>query len=486
MSNETIALNKEAIELALQAYELDPMNDMYKTNLHQAYNILGIVWYDKARAESDLSEKIVLWKEAVDAFSKAHDLAPDNELYKTNLHLVYNHLGASLRKKSHEESDVNKKIVIMKEVVAAELKAYELAPENDIYKENLHLAYNCLGYLLDKKSHEESDVNEKIALMKGAVDAFSKAYELAPENDIYKTNLHRVYNNLGFSLDNKVVAECCLDEEIVLQKEVVAAFLEAHKLAPDNESYKTRLHQAYDHLGNLLCDKMFEACCLNEEIALWEEVVDACREAHNLAPENEMYKTNLHQAYNNLGVLLCDKVLAEPDLDEKIALMKEAVNAYMEARDRAPENEMYKTHLHRAYNKLGNLLYNKALAESDSNEKVAIWKEAVAALLEAHNLAPENELCKTNLHQAYNELGVSLSNKARAESDSNEKVAIWKEAVKACREACNLAPENVIYKVSLWVVSNHLECYIAPTSMDVSTAEDVAVLSGDLVAEWSD
>ena len=434
MSNETIALNKEAIELALQAYELDPMNDMYKTNLHQAYNILGIVWYDKARAESDLSEKIVLWKEAVDAFSKAHDLAPDNELYKTNLHLVYNHLGASLRKKSHEESDVNKKIVIMKEVVAAELKAYELAPENDIYKENLHLAYNCLGYLLDKKSHEESDVNEKIALMKGAVDAFSKAYELAPENDIYKTNLHRVYNNLGFSLDNKVVAECCLDEEIVLQKEVVAAFLEAHKLAPDNESYKTRLHQAYDHLGNLLCDKMFEACCLNEEIALWEEVVGACREAYNFAPENDIYKTNLHRAYNHLGDLLCDKVL------EACCL----------------------------------------------NEEIALWEEVVDACREAHNLAPENEMYKTNLHQAYNELGVSLSNKARAESDSNEKVAIWKEAVKACREACNLAPENVIYKVSLWVVSNHLECYIAPTSMDVSTAEDVAVLSGDLVAEWSD
>ena len=270
----------------------------------------------------------------------------------------------------------------------------------------------------------EPDLSEKIVLGKEAVDVLLKAYHLDPENDIYKTGLCQAYNALGYSLYKKSFAASNLSEKIAIMKESVEVFLKAGDLAPENDIYKTGLSHAYNNLGVFLYKKSFAASNLSEKVAIMKESVEVFLKAGDLAPENDIYKTNLYQTSNTLGALLCDKVLAEPDLSEKIALQKEAVDAFLEARDIAPENDEDNRSLHCACNNLGVLLHRKALAAPDLSEKIALMKEVVNAFLNACGLAFENDLYNRNFHHAYDALQVLLENIATQTSVSEDSAVL--------------------------------------------------------------
>ena len=484
--SKKIILQKEAVAALLEAHNLAPENDIYKADLHDAYNNLGASLCKKVLVESDLSEQIVLQKEAVDAFLEAHHLAPENEMYKRNLPHAYDNLGVLLYRKALEESDLSKKIILQKESVDAHFNAHNLAPEHDMCKRNLYKEYNNLGVLLRNKVLEESDLSKKIILQKEAVGAFLKAHNLAPENDMYKRNLHKEYNNLGVSLCNKVLEESDLSKKIVLQKEAVGAFLKAHNLAPENDIYKTGLHEAYYILGDLLYEKVLAEPDLSEKIVLGKEAVDVLLKAYHLDPENDIYKTGLCQAYNALGYSLYKKSFAASNLSEKIAIMKESVEVFLKAGDLAPENDIYKTNLYQTSNTLGALLCDKVLAEPDLSEKIALQKEAVDAFLEARDIAPENDEDNRSLHCACNNLGVLLHRKALAAPDLSEKIALMKEVVNAFLNACGLAFENDLYNRNFHHAYDALQVLLENIATQTSVSEDSAVLSGNLSDDQDD
>ncbi|MFI6833689.1 tetratricopeptide repeat protein [Kribbella sp. NPDC050241] len=209
---------------------------------------------------------------------------------------------------------------------------------------------------------------------------------------------------------------------------------------PGNLVYRSDLANSYDNLGVLHA----EAGRTTEAETYYYHSLKTRRELANLHPDNQAYQFALSDSYNRLG----DLAVQKEDYDDARDNYHEALRIAEAIVGAHPTGSIYGHELSNCYNNLGDL----AFKEGRNDEARRRYNQALDIALRLIDRDAENSIYQRDLSNAYNNLGDLAVNDDRPD-DAKEPY------LKALAIALSLSPRepgNSVYQIDLWNSYNNL------------------------------
>ena len=321
---ETIAADKEAIQLFRSLADADPRDTNCRQRLGVCQNNLGLALARSGKtddARRAFGEAIRLQEDIADIVENREQCLADLALARSNLGLLLNETADF----AGAAASLDRAAVLQQQLLAA-------APTNPERMHSLAVTLNTQAAL-----HVHRQPAEAVQLYENAADLQKKASALLPDDLVCRNELAMTCVNLGAVQSRQGAAA----EAAEAYNRAVELETELVRRAPAEKSYRHTLARACNNLG--LVEGRFGRAAAAESsfrqaLALQETLVKQDPRVPDL-------QSDLGGMYNNLGIVL--EAMKRPA--DAIAAYDRAIAQQRGAMEQAPEIAKYRQNLSKHY-----------------------------------------------------------------------------------------------------------------------------------------
>lgn len=272
-----------AIRLQEQLIAESPQSEQYQGDLALALNNLGLLQSETGQVEqADQSFRKAIGRQQELVSAHAND--PE---HLRNLAATYNNLHAL-----YANTQPGKAVEFCEQALTYQKRAVAARPDMLVYRSDLGLTYNNLG-AAQARAQQTAEAG---ASYQKAIEIQRQLVAAAPAYKSFRRDLAVSYNNLGRlqnALHQTEVAERSFQQALSLQE----ALVEQH---PRDVGLQSSLGGIYNNLGTVL-EELHRTEAAAEA---YQRAVEHQTAAHQRAPSVERYRTFLSKHYYNYGRIL--------------------------------------------------------------------------------------------------------------------------------------------------------------------------------------